>query len=54
MYTSELYFWYLVVDLFVSTATTRRRYHTLQHTFTHPKGLLLATQFAQITLVIMS
>ena len=49
-----LCFWYLIVDLFVSTTTTRRRrYHTLQHTFTHPKGLL-ATQFAQITLVIMS
>lgn len=27
---------------------------TLQHTFTHPKGLLFATQFAQIALVIMS
>ena len=39
----------------MSTATTRRRrYHTLQHTFTHPRGLLFATQFAHITLVIMS
>ena len=28
--------------------------HTLQHTFTHPKGLLFATQFMQIALVIMS
>jgi malonyl CoA-acyl carrier protein transacylase len=27
---------------------------TLQHTFTHPKGLLFATQFAQIALVVMS
>jgi hypothetical protein len=27
---------------------------TLQHTFTHPKVLLFATQFAQIALVIMS
>jgi fatty acid synthase subunit alpha, fungi type len=27
---------------------------TLQPTFTHPKGLLLASQFAQIALVIMS
>ena len=27
---------------------------TLQHTFTHPKGLLFATQFAQITLVVTS
>jgi fatty acid synthase subunit alpha len=27
---------------------------TLQHTFTHTKGLLFATQFAQIALVIMS
>ena len=50
-----LCFWYLIVDLFVSTTITHRRhYHTLQHTFTHPKGLLLATQFAQIALVIMS
>lgn len=37
----------------------RKRYmdinvRTLQHTFTHPKGLLFATQFAQIALVIMS
>jgi fatty acid synthase subunit beta len=27
---------------------------TLQHTFTRPKGLLFATQFAQVALVIMS
>ena len=27
---------------------------TLQHTFTHPRGLLFATQFAQIALVITS
>jgi fatty acid synthase subunit alpha, fungi type len=27
---------------------------TLQHTFTHPKGLLFATQFAQIALVVTS
>ena len=27
---------------------------TLQHTFTHPKELLFATQFAQIALVVMS
>ena len=48
-------FLYLIVDLFVSTATTRRRrYHTLQHTFTRPRGLLFATQFVQINLVIMS
>ena len=27
---------------------------TLQHTFTHPTGLLFATQFAQIALVVTS
>ena len=37
-----------------STWIRFRRYHTLQHTFTHPRWLLFVTQFVQINLVIMS
>jgi malonyl CoA-acyl carrier protein transacylase len=42
----------------IRTATSRLfaniNVRTLQHTFTHPKGLRFATQFAQNALVIMS